>query len=62
MFSNVDTNSFLTGSRDPYNILDDGAGLLLSWQGNPKLLIGHENEDKELIQVISNSMFIAIPK
>ncbi|KIY49303.1 hypothetical protein FISHEDRAFT_9609, partial [Fistulina hepatica ATCC 64428] len=50
------------GSRDPQNILDDGAGFALVWQGNPKLLIGHHNDDDELVQVISDSMFIVIPK
>lgn len=54
--------SFLVGLRDPYNLADDGAGFVLAWQGNTKLLVGRKNEDKELIQVISDSMLIAIPK
>lgn len=50
------------GTRDPYQVNDAGAGFVLSWQGNPKLLVGQKNEDKELIQVLSDSMLIAIPK
>ncbi|KAG6896107.1 hypothetical protein C0992_010276 [Termitomyces sp. T32_za158] len=41
---------------------NEGAGFVLTWLGNTKLLIARKNEDKELMQVISDSMFIAIPK
>ncbi|KAJ6485160.1 golgi-body localization protein domain-containing protein [Mycena vitilis] len=51
----------MKGSRDPYNVNGAGAGFVLAWQGSPKLLIAKENDDKELIQVISDSMVIAIP-
>ncbi|KAJ6628726.1 golgi-body localization protein domain-containing protein [Mycena sp. CBHHK59/15] len=51
----------MKGSRDPYKVSGSGAGFVLAWQGNPKLLIARENTDKELIQVISDSMLIAIP-
>ncbi|RDB22829.1 hypothetical protein Hypma_010076 [Hypsizygus marmoreus] len=51
----------MKGSRDPYVLADEGAGFVLSFQGNTKLLIGRKNDDGELIQVISDSMFIAIP-
>ncbi|KAJ7180202.1 golgi-body localization protein domain-containing protein [Mycena crocata] len=51
----------MKGLRDPYNINGAGAGFVLAWQGNPKLLIGQENDDMELIQVTSDSMVIAIP-
>lgn len=50
------------GLRDPYEIIGAGAGFLFSWQGNTKLLIGRQNDDGELVQVISDSMLIAIPK
>ncbi|KAJ6539449.1 golgi-body localization protein domain-containing protein [Mycena capillaripes] len=51
----------MKGSRDPYNVTGAGAGFALAWQGSPRLLVGHENSDKELIQVKSDSMVIAIP-
>ncbi|KAF7352699.1 hypothetical protein MVEN_01235800 [Mycena venus] len=51
----------MKGLRDPYNVNGAGAGFVFAWQGSPKLLIGHGNIDKELIQVTSDSMVIAIP-
>ncbi|KAJ7094663.1 golgi-body localization protein domain-containing protein [Mycena belliarum] len=51
----------MKGLRDPYTINGAGAGFVLAWQGNPKLLIAQTNDDKELIQVLSDSMVIAIP-
>ncbi|KAJ6515787.1 golgi-body localization protein domain-containing protein [Mycena sanguinolenta] len=51
----------MKGLRDPYNVSGAGAGFVFAWQGKPRLLIGHENDDKELIQVTSDSMVIAIP-
>ncbi|KAJ6598956.1 golgi-body localization protein domain-containing protein [Mycena vulgaris] len=51
----------MKGSRDPYNINGAGAGFVLAWQGNPRLLVAQKNDDKELIQVLSDSMVIAIP-
>ncbi|KAG6869279.1 hypothetical protein C0993_000032 [Termitomyces sp. T159_Od127] len=50
------------GSRDPYQLDNEGAGFVLTWLGNTKLLIARKNEHRELMQVISDSMFIAIPK
>jgi hypothetical protein len=50
------------GSRDPYNLLGNGAGFVLCWKGNPEVLIGQRNQDSELIQVISQSMIMAIPE
>ena len=51
-----------TGSRDPYKLSDDGAGFVLSWQNNVKILVVEKNDDAELIQITSDSMCIAIPK
>ncbi|KAG6831126.1 hypothetical protein H0H92_012551 [Tricholoma furcatifolium] len=56
-----DVRFHLKGSRDPHKLNHDGAGLVLSWSGNTKLLVAQKNEHRELIQVISDSMFIAIP-
>ncbi|KAK7061817.1 golgi-body localization protein domain-containing protein [Favolaschia claudopus] len=51
----------MKGTRDPYIVNGAGAGFVLAWQGSPKLMIGHSNDDRELIQVTSSSMVIAIP-
>ncbi|KAF7301766.1 hypothetical protein MIND_00742200 [Mycena indigotica] len=51
----------MKGLRDPHIIHDAGAGFALVWQGKPRLLIAQENIHKELIQVFSESMIIAIP-
>ena len=53
---------FDTGSRDPYQLDGHGAGFALCWKGAPQLLIGQPNDALELIQVISDSMLIIIPK
>ena len=52
----------LLGSRDPYDIRGHGAGFALCWKGGPQLLVGQPNEAGELIQVISDSMLVIIPK
>lgn len=50
------------GSRDPYEIHDNGAGFALCWQGKPEIRIGYENQQKDLVQVMSEGMLIAIPE
>jgi hypothetical protein len=50
------------GSRDPYNLHGSGAGFSLSWRGNPELLVGVKNSDREIIQIVSESMILAIPE
>jgi hypothetical protein len=50
------------GERDPYRTTGDGAGFVLGWKGNSQLSVGLANEDSELIQIMSDSMHIAIPK
>ncbi|KAF9464454.1 golgi-body localization protein domain-containing protein [Collybia nuda] len=51
----------MKGSRNPYEVTNSGSGFVLSFQGNTKWLVGHKNEDDELIQAVSDSLFIAIP-
>ncbi|TFK55958.1 hypothetical protein OE88DRAFT_1731595 [Heliocybe sulcata] len=51
----------MKGSRDPYELSGHGAGFALCWQGNPRLDIGLANEDKELIQMTSDTMLVVIP-
>ena len=50
------------GLRDPYETRGSGAGFVLAWQGHPKLLIARKNDQGELVQVVSDSMLIAVPK
>jgi hypothetical protein len=52
----------LLGTRDPHNLYDAGSGFILCWKGSPEIRIGYENQQKELIQVLSDDMLIAIPK
>jgi DNA transposition AAA+ family ATPase len=52
----------MKGLRDPYIVHGAGAGFALAWQGNPRLLVAQKNHHKELIQVFSESMVIAIPE
>jgi hypothetical protein len=56
------SHSRYAGSRNPYEVTNSGAGFVLSFQGNTNWLVGRKNDDAELIQVISDSMFIAIPE
>ncbi|KAJ7507924.1 golgi-body localization protein domain-containing protein [Mycena galericulata] len=48
----------MKGLRDPYTINGAGAGFVFAWQGHPKLLVAQQNDDRELIQVLSESMFL----
>jgi hypothetical protein len=50
------------GSRDPHDVLGEGAGFVLCWSGQPRLRIGYENEQKELLQVEGSEMIFAIPE
>ncbi|KDR83645.1 hypothetical protein GALMADRAFT_235956 [Galerina marginata CBS 339.88] len=56
-----DVRLYMKGSRDPYETFDAGAGFVLCWQGNPEIRVGYENQQKELIQVMSDGMLIAVP-
>lgn len=50
------------GSRDPYKIDGPGSGFVLCWQGSPEIRVGYENPQRELIQVMSDGMLIAVPE
>lgn len=53
---------YLKGSRDPVYTTDSGAGFVLVWRGSPEWLIGYPNEQRELTQLTSETMLIAIPR
>lgn len=50
------------GSRDPYALGGAGAGFVMEWTGNPKFTIGFSAGDKELLQLRSRQMYLAIPE
>lgn len=50
------------GSRDPYCVQGHGAGFVLSCRGYPRMSVHMPNPDKELLQVTSETMVIAIPR
>lgn len=52
----------IKGSRDPYTVLHNGAGFALCWSVNTRILVGQPNEDDELIQAISDTMSVAVPR
>lgn len=62
LLSSQDGTIYTLGLRDPYELTGEGAGFVLSWQGHTKLLIGHPNSNNEVVQVISDSMIIAVPR
>lgn len=50
------------GSRNPYDILELGAGFVLAWTGKPRLRINQPNEQRELVQIEAESLMFAIPE
>ncbi|THH32898.1 hypothetical protein EUX98_g1269 [Antrodiella citrinella] len=59
---NDEVHLHLKGSRNPYDLRGAGVGFALCWKGRPHILIGQPNEQNELIQVVSDTMAITIPK
>ncbi|KDQ64599.1 hypothetical protein JAAARDRAFT_145519 [Jaapia argillacea MUCL 33604] len=51
----------MKGSRDPYDVAHHGAGFALCWQGKPRLNIGVDNPERELVQLTSENMLLVIP-
>ncbi|CDZ98518.1 Uncharacterized conserved protein [Phaffia rhodozyma] len=49
------------GSRNPYDIVEHGAGFVLAWTGKPRLMINQPNEERELVQIEADSLLFAIP-
>ncbi|TCD68203.1 hypothetical protein EIP91_011375 [Steccherinum ochraceum] len=59
---NDEVHLHLKGSRNPYDLRGSGAGFALCWKGHSHILIGQPNDQNELIQVVSDTMLITIPK
>ncbi|MCO5566327.1 hypothetical protein L7F22_020004 [Adiantum nelumboides] len=51
---NGELHLYLKGSRDPYHILEHGAGWVKCWRGNVEMKLNFDNEDGEVFQIISN--------
>nr|XP_018262577.1 uncharacterized protein I303_05594 [Kwoniella dejecticola CBS 10117]OBR84735.1 hypothetical protein I303_05594 [Kwoniella dejecticola CBS 10117] len=51
----------LKGTFDPYLISGLGAGFALAWKGNTKFLINQPNEDREALQIVADTLLVAIP-
>lgn len=59
--SKTDVVLHLKGSRDPYELLGNGAGFAKVWRGNVKFLLGHANKDQEFLQIKSDQCILGIP-
>ncbi|GAN10255.1 conserved hypothetical protein [Mucor ambiguus] len=49
------------GTRDPYQLLERGAGLAKIWSDDVVWLLGYENEQNEFMQIISQSYAFGVP-
>ncbi|KAL7329844.1 Protein SABRE [Mucor circinelloides] len=49
------------GTRDPYQLLERGAGLAKVWSDDVVWLLGYENEQNEFMQIISQSYAFGVP-
>ncbi|CCH60065.1 hypothetical protein TBLA_0C02560 [Henningerozyma blattae CBS 6284] len=54
-------NIHIKGSRDPYKVADDGAGLSFRWSGGTRILVHGTNDPTEFLKIESNSFNLAIP-
>ncbi|KNZ59490.1 hypothetical protein VP01_171g3 [Puccinia sorghi] len=61
MGSKADVVLHLKGSRDPYELLGSGAGFVKVWRGNVKILLGHQNDEQEFLQIKSDQFILGIP-
>ncbi|KAI0939194.1 hypothetical protein AcV5_000680 [Taiwanofungus camphoratus] len=61
VFFEHEVHLHMKGSRDPFELGGNGAGFALCWLGNPQLLVGQQNDENELIQMISETMLVVIP-
>ncbi|OAC99376.1 hypothetical protein MUCCIDRAFT_84313 [Mucor lusitanicus CBS 277.49] len=49
------------GTRDPYQLLERGAGLAKVWSDDVVWLLGYANEQNEFMQIISQSYAFGVP-
>ncbi|KAK4514538.1 proteinase B [Mucor velutinosus] len=51
----------IKGARDPYQLLERGAGLAKVWSDDVVWLLGYENEQNEFMQIVSQSYAFGVP-
>ncbi|KAI1868123.1 uncharacterized protein JN550_006611 [Neoarthrinium moseri] len=56
-----DVHLALKGTRDPYNVIGNGAGFLMCWRNDVRWNINTENEPKKFMTVDSGEYVLAIP-
>ncbi|KAI8636510.1 golgi-body localization protein domain-containing protein [Parasitella parasitica] len=49
------------GTRDPYQLSERGAGIAKIWSDGVVWLLGHENDQNEFMQIISESYTFGVP-
>jgi hypothetical protein len=50
------------GSRDPYHITAHGAGFVLAWSGGVQMRLGCPNDQREVIQILSEELVFSVPE
>ncbi|KAH0602608.1 uncharacterized protein H6S33_008689 [Morchella sextelata] len=56
-----DVQVTLKGSRDPYEIVGDGAGFVMCWRGDVRCEIGRSEDPREFLIVDSEEYLLAVP-
>lgn len=56
-----DVHLILKGSRDPYKVTGDGAGITMCWRNDVQLNICQEDDPKKFITVDSGVCILAVP-
>ena len=56
-----DVHLALKGSRDPYVVTGDGAGLVMVWRNDVRWNIGQENDPRQFMTVDSGDYILAVP-
>ena len=51
----------IKGTRDPYALTGFGAGFSKAWRGNVRVLVGHDNPDREFFQIEAEDYVLGIP-
>ncbi|KAI9315392.1 golgi-body localization protein domain-containing protein [Dichotomocladium elegans] len=56
-----DLSFLMKGTRDPYDTSERGYGLAKVWSNNVVLLLGYDNPDNEVLQIISQDYAFGVP-
>ena len=51
----------IKGTRDPYALTGFGAGFSKAWRGNVRVLVGHDNPDREFFQIEAEDYVLGVP-